>query len=46
MVVRLTTDATMQAFDQGLGHWRSLDGYYLKRAIQDPDFFEQLVPVQ
>lgn len=42
LYIRLTDTAVMQAFDQSSGQWRNLDGYYLKRAVQDPDFVEQL----
>lgn len=44
MYLRLTDTAVMQAFDAARQCWRPIDGYYLKRATQDPDFVEQLGP--
>jgi hypothetical protein len=39
--VRLTNTAVMQSFNAIRESWLPLDGYYLKRATQDPDFVEE-----
>jgi len=40
MYVRLNTSYAMQKFNPKSQRWEPMDGYYLKRATQDPEFIE------
>jgi hypothetical protein len=43
MFVRLSTMERMEKFDALKAVWLPMDGYYFRRAIEDP-FFEEITP--
>lgn len=44
MFVRLSTMERMEKFDALKAVWLPMDGYYFRRAVEDP-FFEEITPL-